>query len=252
MRMIVTMAMVGVMAVAGATWAQDDLAPRTADTVAPVEAEVSAMPALPMEPDMPALPEPPALEEAVPAMEAAPTPAGEKTIALVKIGAVDDALVERIRAFVASNLRVPVRVLPAQAAGAATLEDTARLAAGLMGPDDAFVVALAGFGPEVTTHGVSLPDIRAAAVNVTALQPADNDAERLARRVDRQVMQSIGMQLGMGPCPNPQCAMWVYTTEEELDAKGRNYCPPCQDRAEQSLVAHGFKVKSLSEMLQQK
>ena len=191
------------------------------------------------------------MEEAAPVADA-PIAAGEKSIAIVKLGAVDDALVERIRAFVAGNLRVPVRVLPAQEVGGANLDETARQAAALLGPDDAFVVALAGFGPEVTTHGVSLPDIRAAAVNVTALQPSDNDAETLGRRVERQVMQSIGMQVGMGPCPNPQCAMWVYTTEEELDAKGRNYCPPCQDRAEQGLTAGGFRVKSLSEMLMHK
>ena len=249
MRAIMSMVLVGVMLAAGAVWAQDDLAPRTGEPAAAVEAEVAPMPALPSEAEFPALPESPTAEEAVPVADAAPVAPGEKAIALVRIGAVDDALVGRIRSFVESNLRVPVRVLPSQDVVGATLEDTARLAAELMGPDDAFVVALAGFGPEITTHGVSLPDIRAAAVNVTALQPADGDAERLARRVDRQVMQSIGMQIGMGVCPNPQCAMWVYTTEEELDAKGRNYCPPCQDRAEQGLAAKGFKVKSLSDML---
>ena len=251
MRTMMKVVLAGMLLAAGVAWAQEDLAPRTPEAPAPVEVEVSPFPALPVESGAPALPEPPAPEAAAPAAEA-PAATAEKGVALIKLGAVDDALVERIRAFVASNLRVPVRLLAAQEVASASLEEAAKQAAALLGPDDAFVVALAGFGPEVTTHGVSLPDIRAAAVNVTALQPSDNDAETLGRRVERQVMQSIGMQVGMGPCPNPQCAMWVYTTEEELDAKGRNYCPPCQDRAEQGLTAQGFKVKSLSEMLMQK
>lgn len=249
MRAIMTMVLVGVMLVGGAVWAQDELAPRTAEPAVAVEVEMAPTPAMPADSEFPVLPELPAAEEVAPVAEAATVASGEKAIALVRIGAVDDAMIERTRAFVESNLRVPVHVLPAQEVAGATVEDTARIAAGLMGPDDSFVVALAGFGPEVTTHGVSLPEIRAAAVNVTALQPADHDAERLGRRVDRQVMQGIGMQLGMSACPNPQCAMWVYATEEELDAKGRNYCPPCQDRSEQGLTAKGFKVKSLSDML---
>jgi hypothetical protein len=163
-----------------------------------------------------------AVDETAPA----PMPAG-KFIALVAVGPVDAALMDRVVAFAKENTALNIHVLPAMESAADSLDAIAVEAIKGMGPDDAVLVVLADPVADVKPHGITLPDRRVSVVNVKSLKPSSGDAEIFARRVEREVMQSIGMQLGMPACPNPQCAMWSYSTDEELDAKGRNYCPPC-------------------------
>jgi hypothetical protein len=160
--------------------------------------------------------------------EAAPAqPQAGKSVALVAVGPVDSALVDRVVAFARENTALNIRFLPAMEVTGDTLDAIAAEAAKAMASDDAALVVLAYPSADIKPHGVSLPGIHVAVVNVKSLEPASGDAETFARRVEREVMQSIGMQLDMPACPNPQCAMWSYSTDEELDAKGRNYCPPC-------------------------
>jgi hypothetical protein len=163
-----------------------------------------------------------AADEAAPAQ----APAG-KSIALVAVGPVDSTLVDRVVAFAKDNTALNIRVLPAMEAKGDTLDAIAVEAGKAMGPNDAALIVLADPSADIKPHGVNLPEQRIAVVNLKSLKPANGDAETFARRIEREVMQSIGMQLGMPPCPNPQCAMWSYSTDEELDVKGRNYCPPC-------------------------
>lgn len=172
--------------------------------------------------------------------EAAPaqSPAG-KSIALVAVGPIDSALVDRVVEFVRLNTALNIRVLPAMDVTGDTLDAIAAEAAKAMVPNDAALIVLADPAADIKPHGVSLPDIRVAVVNVKSLKPAHGDAETFARRIEREVMQGIGMQLGMPACPNPQCAMWSYSTDEELDAKGRNYCPPCMEILQNAAKAKG-------------
>lgn len=163
-----------------------------------------------------------AADEAAPAQP----PAG-KSIALVAVGPVDSALMNRVVMFVKENTALNIRVLPAMDVKGDTLDAVAAEAGKAMGANDAALVVLADPVADIKPHGANFPEQRIAVVNVKSLKPASGDAETLGRRVEREVMQSIGMQLGMPACPNPQCAMWSYSTDEELDAKGRNYCPPC-------------------------
>jgi predicted Zn-dependent protease len=175
--------------------------------------------------------------------EAAPAqPQAGKSIALVGVGSVDTALVERVAAFARENTILNLRVLSAMEVTGDTLDAIAVAAAKAMEPDDAMLVVLADTSADIKPHGVSLPDIRVTVVNVKSLKPASGDAETLARRVEREVMQGIGMQLGMPACPNPQCAMWSYSTDEELDAKGRNYCPPCMQTMQSGAREKGIGV----------
>lgn len=173
----------------------------------------------------------------------APKPAAEKAIAVVAVGAVDDILVMRVSEFVKANLDVPVRMLPAQEATAESLDGEGQAAAKLMGPDDVCLIALVAPKTAVEAHGVLLADQRVAVINAASLKPADDDAETYGRRVEKEAMQGIGMLLGLGPCPNPQCAMSAYASIEELDGKGRNFCPPCLDAFAKGAAEKGLVIK---------
>jgi hypothetical protein len=168
------------------------------------------------------------------AEELAPVPAAEPAIALVAVGDVDPALAERVRAFAQENLALPVRLLaPREAAPTASLNEIGEAARAAMGAVDVCLVVLAAPLEDFPNHGILLPESKVAVVNVRALKPEDGDVERYGRRLEREAMMSIGLLLGLEPCPNPQCAMWLYSNDDELDAKGRNYCPPCLDRVQQ-------------------
>ena len=175
--------------------------------------------------------------------EAAPAQSqAGKSIALVAVGPVESGLMERVAAFARENTALNIRVMPAMDVTGDTLDAIAVEAIKAMGPDDAMLIVLADPSADIKPHGVSLPDRRVSVVNVKSLKPASGDAETLGRRVEREVMQSIGMQLSMPTCPNPQCAMWGYSTDEELDAKGRNYCPPCLGAIQKAAKEQGIGI----------
>ena len=174
-------------------------------------------------------------DEAAPAQPAATG----KSIAVVAVGPVDSALMDRVVAFARENTGFKLRVMPAMESAGDTLDAIAAEAGKAMGADDAALVVLANPAADISPHGAFFPEQRVAVVNVKSLKPAADDAETYGRRVEREVMQSIGMLLGAAPCPNPQCAMWQYTTDEELDSKGRNYCPPCMGVMQDAANAKG-------------
>lgn len=166
-------------------------------------------------------------------------PASATYIALVAAGPVDAALVERVRGFASANLaNAGVKVLPAQESVESLGAEIDALAAAK--PADAVcVVALVAPAVEDATHGIFRPDLGVAVVNVAALKAIGGDEETTARRIEKNVMQSVGMVLGLEPCPNPQCALWAYNDAEQLDLKGRNFCPPCQERSKKILLEKG-------------
>ena len=176
-----------------------------------------------------------------------PSPAG-KSIALVAAGSVDAALMDRVVKFVRENTGLNIRVLPAMEATGETFDAVAASAAKIMGAEDAELVVLLEPSADIRPHGAMFPEQRVAVVNVKSLVPANGDIETLGRRVEREVMQSAGLLLGMPLCPNPQCAMWKYSTDEELDAKGRNFCPPCMEALQKAAREKGVGADSNSMM----
>ena len=154
-------------------------------------------------------------------------PQAGKSIAFVRVGPVDSVLMDRVVTFARENTALNIRLLPAMEAVDQALVAIAAEASRAMGPEDAALVILAEPSMDIPAHRAFLPDKRVIVVNVKSLKPSNGDAETLGRRVEREVMQGIGMLMGIPACPNPQCVMFQSKTDEELDAKGRNYCPPC-------------------------
>jgi hypothetical protein len=160
--------------------------------------------------------------------ETAPAkPRAGKSIAFVMVGPVDLPLMDRAAKFAMENTALNIHFLPAMEAAGDTLDAMGVAASRARGPEDAALVILAEPSLDIPAHRAFLPDNRVAVVNVKSLKPSNGDAETWGRRVEREVMQGIGTLMGIPACPNPQCAMFQYSTDDELDAKGRNYCPPC-------------------------
>jgi predicted Zn-dependent protease len=59
------------------------------------------------------------------------------------------------------------------------------------------------------------------------------------QRVERQAMDAMALAMGLPACAFPQCALYHAENAGELDAKGRNLCPPCSMKLENTLKAQG-------------
>jgi hypothetical protein len=162
-------------------------------------------------------------------------PAAKNPVALIPLGSVDAALVQRAKDWAESNLAVPVPVREGRSEPVASLDEALAWGRTQLKPEDVGLVVLAWPSEDIKNHGVFNGPERLAVVNVRAMKTEDVADETYARRVERQVMRGIGMLVGLDASPNPQSAMTTYSSMEELDQIGRNYDPPWlikfQDRA---------------------
>ena len=171
-------------------------------------------------------------------------PVQKEGLAMVRVGAVDEALAERARLFAEENLHMRVEMLPSQELKGESLDDVGRAVSGLVDKKYAGLIVLVAPEGTIGAHGVSLLEERVVVVNVKALEPQDGDQEKYGRRLERAVMRSAGMLMGLQACPNPQCALWSYSTVEQLDEMSRNFCPPCQEK-----LSEMMKEKSVKEYI---
>jgi hypothetical protein len=166
-----------------------------------------------------------------------------KSIVFARVGPVDPALLDRVARFANENTDLKIRLLPEMKTAGDTLDALGVSASRAMKPEDAALVILTAPSADSPTHKAILLESRVAVVNVQSLKPSNGDAETWGRRVEREVMQSIGLLMGVPTCPNPQCVMFQHATDNELDAKGRNYCPPCSDGIRNAAKDKGIDVK---------
>jgi predicted Zn-dependent protease len=172
--------------------------------------------------------------------------ANGKRIILETAGAVDAKWVERVVSFARENTGLDIQAMKPVEGEFASLNDVANAASAQLGEQDAFAVVLAGINTEEPAHGICLNDQRVAVINVTVLLADGPDEEQAGRRIERQVMQAVCMLIGMSACPNPQCVLWPYSTMEDLDAKGRNLCPPCYDQLRKKAASQGLSLQTLA------
>lgn len=164
-------------------------------------------------------------------------------VAVTALGEVDDALLQRAATWAADNLAIPVPVKNNDAENSATSFEEVRDALARMNDGGQLGVVVLWDAPaEVTSHGTYFPDEKVAVVNVRAMTEGDPDEETLARRIERQVIRGICFAMGLEPNPNPQSAMFSYSTMEELDAIGRNLDPPWLMRLQEAAQQAGIPV----------
>lgn len=168
-------------------------------------------------------------------------------VAMVRVGNVDEHLLNRITTFIDEEFSVPIRVLPPVAKPAPSLEEQAAVLtkeSSAAGNDLIFAMVAA---PEAVKHqGGVFPQLRIAMVNTTALRsgmttPSANE-EAYECRVEKESVRAIALLVGLPQCPFPRCALFPHSSDAELDAKSRNLCPPCGEKAGKALrVTLGIK-----------
>ncbi len=144
---------------------------------------------------------------------------------LAKVGDLDPALVDRLKRWVESELALPLPLEESLSVDSAKLEDAAAVAAERLVPEDIGMVVLDARADASEPNGIYRPDARVVVINVTDMREGADD-EKLARRLERQVIRGVGGLMGLTWSPNPDSAMASYSTLDELDQIGRNLDPP--------------------------
>lgn len=84
---------------------------------------------------------------------------------------------------------------------------------------------------------------RVAIVDIGSLKPRHfikaRDDKRYLWRIDKEIVRAAAMGLGMEPCPAFRCALMTCYSENDLDIKARNLCPPCCDKKDERLRVRG-------------
>lgn len=167
----------------------------------------------------------------------------EKRILIVNAAAVDGELLERTRAFAELELHVPVRAVQnAKLVGKADFEALVSAAERVKSPADIVFIVLAGLNGE-SRHLAVYPEKGIAVINAQPLYT--EDAERFARRIERQVMRAAAFTLGLPPTPDPFCVTRDYRSLEDLDSMGRNFSPPWQGRFAEEAALRGLSAEEI-------
>lgn len=146
-------------------------------------------------------------------------------VVLCRAGDVDESLMERLKKWAEGELAIPVPLSESLALESDRLEDVVPVAAERLDADSLGMVVLHGGAGADEPHGIYRPESRVVVINVTDMREGA-DEEKLARRLERQVIRGIGVLMGLGWSPNPDSAMAEYRTLEELDRLARNLDPP--------------------------
>ncbi len=156
-------------------------------------------------------------------------------VSLVTVGKVDPVLSTRVALWIENNLvavvdkgTMPIKApytLETVCAQAIKERDQTALAT---------VVLVGGLTKHGQTHGFVFN--RIALVDVDMLHPTDAKKkgweEQFTRRVEKESLAGVSYAMGMPACVFSLCALKPAESMEELDAKGRNLCPPCTQKME--------------------
>jgi len=163
--------------------------------------------------------------------------------AILAVGDVDDQLVLRAQQWAVQNLAISVPLLdPLPAAQLGTLDEVANLAASLLETNRVGIIVLWRPNSDASNHGAFYPDLRVSVANLNPMFTPDTEAEKIERRVERQVIRGVCLLFGLEPSPNPFSAMFSYSNLEELDAIGRNLDPPWLKRLQVKALELGIPV----------
>ena len=160
-------------------------------------------------------------------------------ITLVNAAAVDAELLERVRVFAENQLHVPVRTLEKpRLAGKESFQALEKAALRVKTDADVSLIVIAGFNGE-EKHLMVFAKDGVALINTQPLYT--DDAEKFARRIERQVMRAAAFVFEMPPTPDPFCVTRDYRSLEDLDRMGRNYSPPWMGRFAEEAKKRGLQ-----------
>jgi hypothetical protein len=149
-----------------------------------------------------------------------PSPA----ITLATTVELDHAFLEQIRGFAEKQLQVPVRADTREGIqGECGLNELTEQIKTVKTESDALLIVLAAKADD-PRHLIISKTGGVAVINMTSLHC--EDAEKFARRIERQVMRAAAFCFGLSPTPDPFCVTRNYYSLEDLDRMGRNFSPP--------------------------
>ncbi|MCO5045380.1 MAG: hypothetical protein M9935_08915 [Kiritimatiellae bacterium] len=179
-------------------------------------------------------------EEVTSAEEVAPREV-HNPVVLATAGPVSAEILERVKNWGELQLAIPVPVVESLDVKGESFDEVAEAAAKRLAPEDLGVVVLLHSEKPLPNHGVYRPDLRVVVVNVNLMEEGA-DAETFGRRMERQVIRGIGTLMGLELSPNPQSAMAMYSSMDELDQIGRNLDPPWLLRLQNRAIELGIPV----------
>jgi len=150
---------------------------------------------------------------------------GEKTIALINVGAVDNDTLEAVRAHLETFLMTKVRAVETQPDPTANLFDQGRKLIDLMTPEDVCFVALVAPANPIAEYSIVAPESRWALVNVNLLKPAEGAPDQFIFRLKKQAMRNIGFLFGIGYSKDPRGCNRPFVNLAELDQMGTTFDP---------------------------
>lgn len=155
--------------------------------------------------------------------------ADPSVVVLQTVGDVSSNLVARVGDWVAKNVQ-PVTNKGVLKTRKQTLE---QIAQSVSRPEKGHVaLILANQGQGKSQYCFSKDGV--VVVNLTAMRPADLSTEAaretFARRVEKEAVGGVAVELGMKRCPFIHCALFVPESVADLDEKARGLCPPCMQK----------------------
>ncbi len=170
-------------------------------------------------------------------------PSAPPPIVLAVVGTPMTNLQADVAHHVAAETGYPVHILERSVALTDSPQSQALAVAGQMGSHALFAVALVNVsGKSSPLRSAFFTSDRVALVDVGWLrrslpQGMQKSAQTLKLRLRKETMRAVGKLIGLPDCPYPRCCLLLCGTYEELDAKGADFCPPCQALAEHALDA---------------
>jgi len=167
-----------------------------------------------------------------------------KRVALTVHGQIPAGMADRVRIHLELNLAVAVRSPAPNKTPIEDFDEAVEALAAQRAATNLCLLALTGSTTVTNLRGRVYPKEKIAILNVSRLVAIPSnledvtDNERVMRRVEKEAMRAIGHLIGMPPCPSIRCAMRTPRNDAEIDSKGRNFCPPCHQKAFSMLGAH--------------
>ena len=170
--------------------------------------------------------------------------AGTGGIVVIDLVGVPSNIVKQVVSIVPGNLFCPVRVVQFPQTFDGDMIKAVDTLEGLLSRQDVAIIALANVPGELAFRDIVASKRHVAILNIAPLKPGKETPPEQAdavwaTRVEKQITAFVSYAAGMSPCPFPLCARYMCATLAELDAKGRNACPPCQMAIEKLMHKKG-------------
>ncbi len=192
----------------------------------------------------------------LPSLAIAAGDASSAGIAIIALRGVEEGVTSAIQEHLESSLHVSVRVVTSKEK--LRKKEQIKQVSELMEKRDHGAIVLADSGGTKKKFVVALKPLKAVILDVKRIQAgASRDVKKENGnvelwRIEKMATRVAGRLLGMKDCPMLRCALYLPQNSKELDQKGRNLCPPCQQKLGKLLKDKGIPQKAAAPLVIEK